>query len=150
MDEVLRQPQFISLSEVQRREVFASANWSKDRHLLSFCYEKSCFITKLCSADPKTIDISGVVGRNLGKIGLDPDYDRIENRPLLTSHNWYEILAEWTGHKFTPRKGDVIPRKAEVIPKEYGTYIRTRIWKKGQRYTVYEPIRISGDKPIYR
>lgn len=143
MIEVLRQPQFVSLNEVQKHEATASANWSEEGHIVSFCYEKSCFITKVCTPDPRIIDISGVVGGNLGKIGLNPEYDRIENRPLLTSKNWNEILAEWLGDKSILTRG-------EVFPQAYGTYIRTRIWKDDQRYTVYEPIRISGEKPIYR
>ena len=74
----------------------------------------------------KAVDISLVENGNIGKIGIAgrEQYSKIESTPF-----------EW------------IIRKDE----NYQIKIRTRAWKDGQLYTVYEPLIVTEDgKPLYR
>ncbi len=68
-------------------------------------------------------DASGVEAGNFGKLGLLPraDYERFETKPV-----------EWLG------RDDGL----------FQVRIRTRAWKGGQRYTVYEPLIIKPDGTV--
>jgi len=139
---ILSQPQFAALTPAQLSESRESANWSDNKRLMTFCYETHCFVVKPCTDDLMTIDITGIVKGNVGKIGWKPVYEKIENRPVFTSENWNDVIAKW--HNLT------VPSSEPDAEETYGTLLRTRVWIEGQRYTVYEPVLIRNDEPFYR
>lgn len=143
LDQILGQAQFSDLTNAQKQESRESVNWSKSKQLMAFCFDKQCFVVKPCETPNVIVDISHAVSGNLGKIGWRPQYDKIENRPVFTSENRHEVLAKWNKSEFTPTQ-------EPDEPDTYGTLIQTRIWKDGQRYTVYEPLLVVNNKPFYR
>ena len=69
------------------------------------------------------VDISNVEGGNLGKIGWSKnEYEKVETEPV----NW-------------------IKRKDRLLQIK----MRTRAWKDGQRYTVYEPLILDRKGKVY-
>ena len=146
IDEILKNPNFTPLTDTQKAEIRKSSIPSEDKRLLAYCYEKSCFISKVCETPLKTIDISRVVTGNLGKIGWKPQYDRIENRPLIVSSNWQDSFVKL----FSLRGLNYANPTHLDDPDKISTLIRTRIWRDGQHYTVYEALMLSDDMPLYR
>ena len=94
LDQILSQTQFDDLTKDQKREASESVNWSKSKQLMTFCFDKQCYVAKPCERPKVIVDISHVVSGNLGKIGWRPQYDRIENRPIFTSENWNKVMAK--------------------------------------------------------
>ncbi len=142
LEAILQNSSFSHMSEIEKQEAKSTAIWTNNGTLGAFCYSLSCFLIKDFGADQKIIDISGTVAGNLGYFGSEAQYDRIENKPLLISHNETEIVAIWSNNIRALQGADQLD--------SYGVYIRTRIWKDGQRYTKSEPLILKNDMPIGR
>lgn len=96
--------------------------WSADRTALAFCYKNSetvCFVV----ADDAPIDVSGIEGANLGRLG---------HGSRSTYKNIVTFPSEWLAEK---DNGHLI-------------IFTTQAWKGGQRHTVKGPVAIEGGKYV--
>ncbi|MGJ8559699.1 MAG: hypothetical protein ACSHX3_05645 [Litorimonas sp.] len=82
-----------------------------------------CSVTYGADKDAVTVDISGVIAGNIGKIGSAALIDRIAHSVLSVE-----------------RQSD-----ERVI-----VTIRTNLWREGRRFTVSEPLIVERGVPQYR
>ncbi|MCP4769144.1 MAG: hypothetical protein GY875_23160 [Gammaproteobacteria bacterium] len=112
------------IDESKLNDALENGIWNEEKSAFAFCVsgaESSCYVYH----NTKLIDVSGVEGRNIGKLGIAPrnSYEKFITHPAL----WIEREDGLLMIKFT-----------------------TQAWKNGQRYSVHEPMVIKNGKPIYR
>jgi len=137
LEEILQNQEFEALPKETYQIFEKSAVWSKDNDLVAFCSDTLCYVVKTCKTDLKIINVSGVIGGNLEYFGTNPNFQRIENLPLVISNNEAAAIAVWHGGRTNPSEKD--------DPSAFGAVIQTRIWNKGQRYTTSEPMIFRND-----
>ena len=140
LSQVLNLKTFSGFSEQSRAKFEASAVWSEDKALTAFCDDDSCYIVKACEFFPIIIDASHIIDDNLSYFGTNPDYQKIENMPLIITEKESNALAVWRNGKPTHTTDDT--------PFTFGAVVRTRIWNDGQRYTASEILIFDND--VYR